>query len=262
MKTKIFAAVLWGFITLISCSKSDDSNPVNEAPIPVLSVESDGTSVLLKSNITPVLGATALLSDDEIEFLYTMREEEKLCRDLYLLFSAKYPAATPIGKIASAESTHIAAIETLLDYYELEYPAMNANGVFEDAARQALYNELANKSATLSETYQTMAFVEERMIFNYRSAQGQITNANLLLIISNMIKASSNHLKAVAVQITTLGGSYTPVYLSPEEFSTLCGSSFQRGDPCGQQKGQGGNTNSQKGGGQCQGNTGNGKRGG
>lgn len=250
MKSKIFAATLFGIFALTSCDKSDNLAD-NNATLPILSVESDGTSVFTRANIAPVLDVTSPLTADEIEFLYAIREDEKVARDLYLAFSAKYPKVTQISKIATAESSHIACVEAVLDYYEIEYPALGANGVFEDATRQAFYNELVDKSSTLIEASSTMALVEEETIFAYKSVQGQIANANISLIVTNMIKASSNHLRATVRHIKALGGNYVPSYLTTEEFDTIIKSAFQGGKAYGKQNGKGGkrgNTNAEKGG--------------
>lgn len=249
MKTKIFVITLLVIWALTSCNKPDDLAD-NDAPLAILSVESDGTSVLTRANITPLLDVTLPLTADEIEFLYAIREDEKVARDLYLAFSAKYPTAAQISKIAAAEGSHITCVEAVLDYYEIEYPALGANGVFEDVARQALYDELSDKSSTLVEAFSTMALVEEETIFAYKSVQGKITNTNLSLIVANMIKASSNHLRAAVRQVTALGESYVPSYLTTEEFNIIINSAFQCGNVYAQQKGkggQGGNTNAQKG---------------
>lgn len=258
MKTKIFATALLGLFALVSCNKSDDFTPTNDAPLAILSVDADGVSTLTRANVAPVLGVTAPLSADEIEFLFAIREDEKVARDLYTSFSALYPASVQIAKIKTAEDSHIACIEAVLDYYEISYPAMTATGVFEDAERQALYNDLVDKSATLLETFGTMAVIEEETVLAYKSVQSEITNENISLVVANMIKASSNHLKAAVRQITALGGSYTPSYLSAEEFDAIINSSFQNGNKYGQlngQGGKGGNTNAQKGN-QSQGNKG------
>lgn len=257
MKAKKMAVLLWGLFVFISCNKSDDFGS-NEDPIVLLNVESDGTSLLTRANAAPIFEVTSPLTADEIEFLYAIREDEKLAHDLYKAFSAKYPTAAPISKIATAEASHVACIEAMLDYYEIAYPTLSANGVFEDPTRQARYNELVNKSSTLVEAFSTMARVEDETIFAYQSVQGQIINVNISLVVANMIKASSNHLRATVRQVITLGGTYTPSFLTTEEFDAIIGSTFQGGNAYRQQKGKGGkggNSNAQKGG-QGQGNKG------
>lgn len=252
MKTKLLPVALLGLLfALSSCSKFEDIDRANDAPLTLLSVESDGTSMLTRANITPVLGVTPPLTADEIEFLYAMREDEKMSRDLYASFSGQHPSATQIDKIARAEDSHIACIEAVLDYYEIDYPAQGANGVFEDAERQERYNDLVGKAATLTDAFSTMALVEEETVFAYNSLQSQIENANISLVVANISRASSNHLRAAVRQLMALGGSYTPSFLTAEEFDAIVGSATQGGNACGQQKGQGGkggNTNSQKGG--------------
>lgn len=247
MKTTIFTTALLGLFALVSCNKSDDFTSPNDVPLAILNVDADGISTLTRASVAPVLTVTASLSADEIEFLFALREDEKMARDLYTVFAAKYSTAPQIDRIAAAENSHIAYVEAVLDYYEISYPAMTAAGLFEDAKRQAIYNELADKSGTLLEVYATMAAVEEESVSAYKSVQSEITNENIALVITNMIKASSNHLKAAVCQIIVGGSTYTPLYLSAEEFGTIVNLPYQNGYKYGQKKGRGGNTNAQKG---------------
>lgn len=251
MKTTILSVALFGLFACTSCETSDEVNSVNDAPLTVLNVESDGTSVLTRANVAPIFCVTPPLTADEIEFLYAMREDEKLSRDLYTAFAAQYPAAVQIGKIASAEGSHIACVEAVLDFYEIDYPPLGANGLFADPTRQARYTALAGKGATLVEAYSTLVLLEEETLFAYQSVAGELTNANLALVMANQTRASSNHLKATMRQLTALGGSYVPQYFTAEAFKAIIDSAMQGGNAYGQQKGQGGkggNTNSQKGG--------------
>lgn len=248
MKTTIFTTALLGLFALVSCNKSDDFTSPNDVPLAILNVDADGISTLTRASVAPVLTVTDSLSADEIEFQFALREDEKMARDLYTVFAAKYSTAPQIDRIAAAENSHIACVEAVLDYYEISYPAMTAAaGLFEDAKRQAIYNELADKSGTLLEVYATMAAVEEESVSAYKSVQSEITNENIALVITNMIKASSNHLKAAVCQIIAGGGTYTPLYLSAEEFGTIVNLPYQNGYKYGQKKGRGGNTNAQKG---------------
>ena len=71
-----------------------------------------------------------------------MAEEEKVARDLYLAFAARYPS--PVwDRIAAAEATHLTAIRTLLARYGIADPtAGRAAGSFASSAAQAMYARL------------------------------------------------------------------------------------------------------------------------
>lgn len=246
---------------LSSCNSDNDSidNGSGE-PLAILKVtETEGISSFAIANICPVLEVTNPLAADEIEFLYAVREDEKLTEDLYLAFSAKYPAYIQFSRIATAEVTHIAAVETLLSYYEIKFPPLAETGVFEDIERQARYDALLAKGSTLQGAFEAIAVLEEDNIVAYKAVEANIINANIKLLVANMIKASSNHLKAAVRQLTVLGVTYIPTTLDQTTFDTIINSAFVQGNKYGQQMGKGnkgGNTNSQKGN-QGQGNKGN-----
>lgn len=248
-------------LIITSCNNSEefDENGNNELLAILKVAQEDGMSSFVTPNICPILDVTNPLTADEIEFLFAMREDEKVAIDLYTAFATQYPTATQFSRIAAAEATHIAVAETVLGYYEVTYPALGAAGVFADAERQAQYQELLAKATTLQAAFEAMATLEEENIAAYKAVEANITNANLKLIVSNMIKASSNHLKAAVRQLTALGVTYTPAYLDQATFYNIINSAFTQGNKYGQQKGKGnrgGNTNSQKGN-QGQGNKGN-----
>lgn len=252
--TNFFKISLLGISALFitSCNNSDefDSNENNE-PLAVLKVaQEDGVSSFITPNICPILDVTNPLTADEIEFLFSIREDEKVAKDLYTAFAGQYPTAIQFSRIAAAEATHIVAVETVLGYYEITYPTLGAPGIFADANRQEQYDELLAKATTLQTALETMAALEEENIAAYKAVEANIMNANLNLIVANMIKASSNHLKAAVRQLTALDVTYTPTYLDQATFDDIINSAFAQGNKYGQQMGKGnrgGNTNSQKG---------------
>jgi hypothetical protein len=77
------------------------------------------------------------------------------------------------------------------------------------------------------------------------------------MVFDNLLKGSSNHLRAFNRQLTNLGVVYTPVFISQSEFDMIVNSSMEKGrqyrmnDQDGQGNGMG---KGQKG----QGNKGNG----
>lgn len=255
MKTrKLFLAAFSGIFALVavSCDKNNDfEGGATGDPLALIEVAADGTTRALVNNICPVLGVTDPLTADEIEFLYAIREDEKLSKDVYTLFASQYPAYPQFTKIASAEATHMAAVEAILSYYEVEFPAAGPAGIFADPERQTLYDELSAKGTSPLEAFGVMALLEEEGVAAYLAVEPNIANANIKMFVGNMIKSSSNHLKVAVRQITVLGGAYVPAILDQGAFDEIIGSSFAQGNKYGQQggkNGKGGNTNSGKGG--------------
>ena len=72
------------------------------------------------SRTTPTKTAT----EEEIESLLYMREEEKLARDVYLTMYVKWKTHV-FSNIADSEQMHTLAVKSLLDAYGLYDPAEN-----------------------------------------------------------------------------------------------------------------------------------------
>lgn len=238
-------------LLLLSCSGDpdfDDTTGVaNSEPISILKVSAEGTSSFLVDNICRVLDVTSPLTADEIEFLYALREDEKISRDLNVAFSSLYPAAVQFSNISTAEATHIATIERLFDYYEIDYPALNPGGVFTDEYRQIRYNELLAKGNTLENAYKAIASLEEENIVSYNNVLKSISNPNITIIVSNLLRSSTNHLRAIIRQINALGETYTPTLLDDATYRDIITSNPEQGNKYPQKGKQGQNNNSNKG---------------
>ena len=129
-------------LTLAACGGSDNGNP------PALNVDASGASSFNAGQLASNLGTYALesLSAAEITSLQFMREEEQLAHDVYAASALLWPQ--PIfSNIAASESTHAAAVQTLLDRYQLDDPRTGlADGQYRDAALQALHDQFVQRS--------------------------------------------------------------------------------------------------------------------
>ena len=152
---------------------------------------------------SPVLAAEPLDPEDPVaKTLQFMREEEKLARDLYLLFSTLYPAEQPganvFARIAEAEQRHMDAVLTLLNTYGVADPASAEPGVFTDGTLQALYTQ-----------YQTQGSVDFAAALGVGVAVEQMDSAalsdgigvstsypDIVEVYSNLLTASQRHLAA------------------------------------------------------------------
>lgn len=236
MKTKLFSKLILLFIVsfaLIACTKntlSDNAAELMESgtPVAILEVKSDGVTTFNLAGETPPFDSTADLTADEIEFVYAVREDEKVARDLYTAFFEKYSLKT-FSNISRSEANHMRAVEILLEYYEIDFPAAGEYGVFEDSARQAIYDSLLAKGNTALEGFRVMAQLEEENIVSYRNVLSDITNPNIKIVIENLGKASENHFKAAIRQITALGGTYAPKLMNQEEYKAMIAKGFEQG---------------------------------
>ncbi|MEN6618640.1 MAG: DUF2202 domain-containing protein [Rikenellaceae bacterium] len=135
--------VLVSLFVAFSCSKeqtTEESNLITaNSSGEIIAVKSTGVTTFNVATITAPFDSTADLTTDEIEFLYAVRDDEKLARDIYAI----------IGK---SESTHIKAIERLHDYYQIEYPPVGESGKFVNSQLQSLYDSLLVKGVSQLET--------------------------------------------------------------------------------------------------------------
>jgi hypothetical protein len=204
-------------LTAISCSKDNVS-------IPVTKDNSEIVTDINTANFQNQLNAfpKEALSQEEINSLVYMREEEKMARDVYQTLYKKWKLNI-LNNISSAEQTHMDAILNLLNKYNIKDPVgSNGIGVFTNATIANLYNSLVSKgSLTKLEGLKSGALIEEVDIFDLRNAATFINNQDIRFVYSNLAKASQTHLRAFYRNILTAGGTYTPVYLSIADFNAI-----------------------------------------
>lgn len=184
-------------------------------------------SAVLAAPGAPVYEATnddaaGQLTDPEIKGLLYMREEEKLARDVYLTLYDAW--GLPIFQnIARSEATHMAAVGALLDRYGLADPAAAEMGVFTNPTLQQLYNQLtAEGRQSLAEALRVGATIEEIDILDLQTRLAQTENADIDLVYGNLLKGSSNHLRAFASTLARqTGETYQPQYLDPDNYEAI-----------------------------------------
>jgi len=219
-------------LSLASCTKETNPNTpeplVSATPSDIIEVKSDGATTFALAGVTPAFDSTADLTADEIEFIYAVREDEKVARDLYFSFFGTF-GLKPFENIGKAEDNHIKATEKLFDYYEIDYPALSENGKFENAIRQKLFDSLLLKGTPELEAFKVMAMLEESNIVEYGEVLKTIANPNIKIVIENLARASANHFKAAIRQITALGGTYTPALMTQEQYRAVIAIGFEKG---------------------------------
>lgn len=191
------------------------------------------------------------------------REEEKLARDVYLALFEKWQESE-FARIAASEQRHMDAVKTLLDRHELVDPVgTNPPGVFSDARLAAQYAELvARGKQSRLEALQVGALIEEMDIHDLDGLLAGTDEADLKVVYENIGNGSRHHLRAFVQLLASEGVTYTPRYLSAEEYSAILaaggpsGKGWRNGGRRG--GGQGGNglgdcTGPQQGGGANQG---------
>ena len=191
------------------------------------------------SALSPATEAAALqssptsaqeLSDAEAEGILYMREEEKLARDVYLKLYEEWGLST-FNNIASSEQTHMDALKTLIDRYDLDDPAEGKGvGEFTNQALQELYNQLVEEGRqSLENALKVGAAVEEIDILDLQQHIAQTDRGDIQLVYENLMKGSRNHLRAFVSVIERQGWTYQPQYLSQEAFDEIINTPTERG---------------------------------
>jgi len=183
--------------------------------------------------------SNAALDEREAHELLSMREEEKLARDVYLALHEVWGAQTLL--ISGAEQRHMDALARAINRYSLVDPVVDTTpGVFADPAFGALYDELvAAGSSSLLDTMKVGALIEEMDIVDLQKALSVTTDPDLRRVYENLMRASRNHLRAFAAQIAGLDGTYQARYLSQDEFDAIASSAVERGRGSGRASGRG-----------------------
>lgn len=207
-----------------------------------------GPSYAATPAVAPV--ATSELSDDEIDGLLYMREEEKLAHDVYQVLYEKW-GLTVFDNIATSEQRHTDAIKTLLDSYGLTDPADGSDvGEFSDPTLQALYDQLVERgSQSLQDALLVGASIEEIDILDLEKYIAQTERADIRQVYDNLMSGSENHLRAFVRNVDRqTGDTYQPQYLTQEEYDEIINAPMENGSRQG--RGQGGGQS--RGQGQCQ----------
>lgn len=170
------------------------------------------------------------LDETEKEGLLLMREEEKLARDVYLNLYEKWNLKT-FYNIAQSEKTHMEAVRTLLDRYDIKDPVEeDIMGVFKNEKLQELYNKLvAQGGESLEQALKVSALIEELDIYDLKELLSKTDNDDIKIVYLNLLKGSRNHLRSFDSQLDRNGFSYEARFLSQEEYDSIASSAQERG---------------------------------
>lgn len=171
------------------------------------------------------------VSTAEINSLLHMREEEKLARDVYLYLSRTWGSRV-FTNISGSEQRHMDAMLQLLRKYDISDPAANqAEGVFQNKELQELYQKLILKGGkSVAEAFQVGALIEDLDLFDLSNDLKNIDNRDIQLVYENLKRGSRNHMRAFTQNLTAIGITYVPQYISQEEYKIIIEGEMERGN--------------------------------
>lgn len=233
MKTKIkpllFALMAMGSISFFaSCEEGKEEAMPEETGF--FSVNEEGYTNIKASEMSNYFVTEAEgLSQNEIDGLLLMREEEKLARDVYEKLYEQHSLQI-FGNIASSENTHFEAVGSLLEYFGIDDPAANTNGEFTNSELQELYDSLVTAgNESMADALKVGATVEEIDILDLENLINETDNEDIIMVYENLLRGSRNHLRAFDRQLEKNGIDYVPQYLDAGTFEAIVESEMERG---------------------------------
>jgi hypothetical protein len=233
LKILFLVAMVIGSIQLGSCSKNtaDESLMNDDSAASIEKTTGSANTTWLDSCINSL--PVEPLSEAEIKALNTMREEELLAKDVYVLLYSIYNV--PIfSNISKSETQHTLAVASILQKYKLPDPAINhVTGVFVNTALQALYTSLvAQGSTSLISAFTVGATIEDLDIFDLSiQITTDVDNKDILFVFENLEKGSRNHMRAFNRQLKAKGVTYVPQFISQAYFNEIIANKHETG--CG-----------------------------
>jgi hypothetical protein len=244
MNAKKMIINMTGMFSLVFLTFSFNGCTKDDTSVSTLTTDDAVKAELIDYTLTDLFDATSLalidslptdlINQAELDVLTYMREEELLAHDVYLALSQLYtkPIFTNITK---SEAVHTEAIKALLDKYQLADPALNhVAGVFNNPDLQSLYTLLVSKgSASLLEGLVVGATIEDLDIYDLKTRLIGIDNADIILVLENLERGSRNHMRSFYANILFYLGTYTPQYISQEEFDSIVTATYEYGAATG-----------------------------
>lgn len=175
--------------------------------------------------------ATTDLSDEAVEDLTFMREEEKLARDVYATLYLEWRVPVHLN-IAQSEHQHTQALESILDLHGLPDPVVDASrasiGVFSNAALADLYVDLVDLgSLSMVDALFVGATIEDLDIIDIADAMERTDDPLLLSTYESLMCGSRNHLRSFYDLLAAEGVDYQAQFMSPEQLTDIVGTPYE-----------------------------------
>lgn len=181
-------------------------------------------TVLLFSNCTNDnvnTDTVVTLTQNEINDLKFLREEEKLARDVYIYSYNKYKLAI-FNSISQSEQTHMNSVLSLLNKYGIPDPSSVQMGIFVNQDLQVLYNNLISQSnISLIEALKVGATIEDLDINDIDDFIINTSKSDLLTVYNNLTCGSKNHIRSFTTELSNNEASYEPQFISSEEYNSI-----------------------------------------
>lgn len=168
------------------------------------------------------------LSDQEIENLQFLKEEEKLARDVYL-YSFDLYSQNIFKNISNSEQSHMNSVTVILNKYNIQDLSLEERGKFSNELLQELYDDLTELSErSLEDALVAGATVEDLDINDINSFILNTHHQDVEDMLQLLNCGSRNHLRGFTDNLENLGLSYIPQFLSLEDYNAIINGSHEQ----------------------------------
>ncbi len=234
-------ASLFGGAQYFANKKIDTQTPVqNVNRTRIMNIRANNNHNFIPDYQQLQLTGEQSLTAEEREGIITMREEEKLARDVYRTLYEKW-GLNIFQNISYSENRHTLAMKALLDVYGIDDPVKDdTTGKFTIPEMQKLYDDLVKQgSASLVDALKVGATIEDLDIADLKKWMAKTDNPDILKVYDNLIRGSRNHMRSFIGQLKDQGASYDAQYLSQDEIESIVNSEMERGALAGTYQGLG-----------------------
>ena len=212
MKKVIYFFVMISFV-IVANGCSEDSEDAFDIDL------SQDNTIGLQDNLT--------ISQKDADALLFILEEEKLARDTYE-FLDKTWGLNQFANIKKSEQTHIDAIENLLKQNEISYTIL-PEGVFSNDELQAHYNTFkVDGVKSVIDALKIGATIEDLDIKDLEDFVLETENAQIINVYQSLQCGSRNHLRSFMKGLDKNRGTYTPQFITQDEFNSIVNSSNEQ----------------------------------
>ncbi|MSW74950.1 MAG: DUF2202 domain-containing protein [Actinobacteria bacterium] len=162
----------------------------------IISVLAISTMAISPLTFSASAVTTSVSSDVKAKLIYLV-EEEKLARDVYAVLATKN-GIVKFANITKSEQNHMDQLSVILKTYGFKNPTIGEKaGVFTNKSLTALYKTIM-KTAGLSyaDAIAAGVLIEKTDIKDLNALIKVNTQADIALVLSNLLRGSQNHLAA------------------------------------------------------------------
>ncbi len=152
--------------------------------------------------------------------LLFMLEEEKLARDTYQYLNNLWNI-TVFANIKNSEQSHMNAVSNLLIQYNIAYNVL-PEGEFLNQDLQNMYNQFViDGELSAANALQIGALIEDLDIVDLVNFINATSSTDIVEVYETLQCGSRNHLRSFVTTIITNGDTYTPQFLSSQDFNSI-----------------------------------------